>query len=66
MALASLYLDPTPAADLENEGRIVRALAWVKGLGHGAWAIAGDWNRQPQAMKLDLLEQLGAALVGPS
>ena len=29
MALASLYLDPTPAADLENEGRIVRALAWA-------------------------------------
>ena len=66
MALASLYLDPTPAADLENEGRIVRALAWAKSLGHGCWAIAGDWNRQPQCMKLGLLEQLGAALVAPS
>ena len=27
MAIASVYLDPTPAADLENQGRIIRVLA---------------------------------------
>ena len=56
MAVANVYLDPTPAADFENQSRIVRALAWARGLGHGCWAIAGDWNRHPTAMQPGLLE----------
>ena len=42
MALATIYLDPTPSAEEDNEARIVACLAWARGLGHGAWAISGD------------------------
>ena len=66
MAIASIYLDPTAAAEKENDARIVHALAWARGLGHGCWAIAGDWNRHPSLLRHDLLSQMGAAVVAPA
>ena len=66
MAIAAIYLDPAPGADDENDARIVRTLAWARGLGHGYWAVAGDWNRHPSAMNPDLLAQLGARIVAPT
>ena len=62
MALATMYLDPTPSAEEENDARIT-SLAWARGLGHGAWAISGDWNRHPSALKADLMGPLSAAVV---
>ena len=66
MALATVYLDPTPSADEDNEARIIACLAWARGLGHGAWAIGGDWNRHPTALRADLLSPLSATVVAPS
>ena len=66
MAIASIYLDPTAAAEEEHDARIIHALAWARGLGHGCWAIAGDWNRHPSLLRHDLLSQMGAAVVAPA
>ena len=58
-----MYLDPAPGADDENEARIFQGLAWVKALGHGAWAIGGDWNRHPTALRVELLEVFSAGVI---
>ena len=63
LTLASIYLDPAPGADHENDGRIIKAMAWAKALGHGTWAIAGDWNRHPSKIDPDLLQSLSACIV---
>ena len=54
MAIGALYLDPCPAAESENQARIVNCLAWARSLGHGSWAIGGDWNRAPATMNAEL------------
>ena len=63
IALATILIDPAPSAEEENEARIIASLAWASGLGQGAWAISGDWNHHPSALRADLLGPLGAAVV---
>ena len=65
MALTTIYFDPTPSAEEENDAQIIANLAWARGLGHGAWTICGDWNRHTTALRADLLGPVGAAIGSP-